>query len=225
MIPQAGNVTMGADVRYQCPSSSGFLDSFGGLYAPGHSYAVRSSSLCETVEGKVLVSTLEYSCVPCADGRYTTQAGSSTGFPGEASNSPCLECPGGGLCTGGSVRAAAGYWGASDGQGEVSFTLCPAGYCCDGVVWPCVTMNSCAGNRTGILCSQCPPGYVEAIGSSSCILSSACDADLPLVWTATVIAVFMAACIELVLVSGVWLTTTRVPSANFKLVVYFTQVR
>jgi hypothetical protein len=167
-MPTVGNVTMGPGVTLTCPEASSFADTAGGLYGFA-SYAVQCPFCNSSLYNLVLASTLQFTCTPCAEGLYSLRAGHSNGSPGVAVNYPCLACPQGGLCTGGTVVATPGYWGQPDGNDTVTFAVCPAGYCCTGDGrWPCSAAAVCGGNRGGVLCGACAPGYVESLGSAQC---------------------------------------------------------
>ncbi len=240
-MTQAGNVTF-SGVELTCPIASNFEDSFGGLYGAG-AYPV-FSTLCAGGgdSDSVLASSLEFSCNACPVGRYSVVAGSSNGSPGVANNSKCLQCPSGASCDDtGTVQATQDHWGASDYHGNVSFVLCPAGYCSSAVnsslarssralsglssaqLQPGV-QNACAGQRTGPLCSDCSPGYVDALGSTECTAVTACTKDKAEVWPLIAVALLGSAVVQLVLVSAVWSSTRKPPSPTLKLAVYFFQV-
>ena len=228
---QAGQVVVGADVRLQCPPSSLFVDAFGGLYGNG-SYAVDINlAPCSGLGGSggpslcpFSVSTLQFGCQPCSTGTFTVQAGASNGQPNQSNNVSCLPCPAGASCVGGTVAALPGYWGSGSTSNTLTFTLCPQGYCCDGTTSaPCVTVDSCASGRVGPLCGDCPPGSVEAFGSTACRPIADCDVEMPAFWSAAVLCIFAMAWLQLIL-SDVWFPSPRVPAGLFKLLVYFFQV-
>ena len=125
-MPTVGNVTMGPGVTLTCPEASSFADTAGGLYGFA-SYAVQCPYCNSSLYNLVLASSLQFTCTPCAEGLYSLRAGHSDGSPGVAVNYPCLACPQGGLCTGGTVVATPGYWGQPDGNDTVTFAVCPAG--------------------------------------------------------------------------------------------------
>jgi hypothetical protein len=241
-VIQAGNVTF-SGVELTCPIASNFEDSFGGLYGAG-AYPV-FSTLCDTSIGgsdSVLTSSLEFYCNVCPVGTYSVFAGSSNGSRGAANNSPCRACPSGAQCVDtGTILATQDHWGASDPAGIVSFVLCPAGYCNSAVnssasgsartisglssaqLQPGV-LNACAGQRTGPLCSDCSPGYVDALGSTECSAVAACTKDKAEVWPLIAVALLGSALVQLVFVSAVWSKTRKPPSATLKLAMYFFQV-
>jgi hypothetical protein len=75
------------------------------------------------------------------------------------------------------------------------------------------------------MCGDCMPGYVVGLGSASCTLESSCAHDQWVVWGAVVVALVVMACLQMTVVSGVWLTGPAVPTAKLKLAIYFVQVR
>jgi hypothetical protein len=207
---------------------SNFDDSFRGLYGLG-SYSVPSpySPSCTGVDYcRILVSTLDFQCVLCPPGQYSLAGGYNNGTAGTATNFPCMPCPVGGVCAGGSVASTPGYWGAADlVSSKASLVVCPAGYCCDGSAsWPCVGLSPCAGHRSGPLCGDCAPSYVVSLGSASCTFTSACASDKAVLWTLVVLGEVTAAVLQLTVVSGVWFPSALHPSGKMKLAVYFAQV-
>jgi hypothetical protein len=192
-VPLAGNITFSGASALYCPTGSNFNDSMGGLYGPNGSY-LALSTFCENAEvGVVLVSSLEFTCNVCPRGQYLLRAGSSDGTPSQSSHFPWQLCPAGAVCEDSGVMAVPGYWGAPDvatsagasspirspaPRGTASFVVCPEGYCCSGIPpWPCSSMGSCSGHRTGALCGDCAPQYVESLGSGQCTPRSSCASD------------------------------------------------
>ena len=170
-----------------------------------------------------LTSSLQFACTPCPAGTYALTGGYSNGAPGNVTNPSCNACPFGGICVNGGVIAQPGYWGAANASHGVSFALCPSGYCCSSPA-NCVSMSSCAGSRTGTLCGECLPGYVEAMGSTLCVPVTACVHDKSLFWPLFVLAMFLDAVIQLAFVSDVWNPSSARPDATIKCLLYFFQV-
>ena len=230
VIPSAGNVTMSGSTRFQCPVASNFVDVYNGLYGANGSYPTTfqycRQNANQTAQVRVLVSTLQYQCEPCPLGTYALLAGESDGQPRHSNAFQCQECPFGGVCSSRTLVPAAGYWGG--GSLNVTFAVCPDGYCCTGggsTRWPCVAVNGCGGHRTGPLCGDCEAGYVEAVGSAECVPVSQCDRDKPSAWTIVVVCIAVAAVLQLAVVSDVWLPSAVAPSGKLKLAIYFLQVR
>jgi hypothetical protein len=240
-VPLAGNIAFSGASALYCPTGSNFNDSMGGLYGPNGSY-LALSTFCENAEvGVVLVSSLEFTCNVCPRGQYLLRAGSSDGTPSQSSYFPCQLCPAGAVCEDSGVMAVPGYWGAPDVAtsagasspirssapwGTASFVVCPEGYCCSGIPpWPCSSMGSCSGHRTGALCGDCAPQYVESLGSRQCTARSSCASDRFVVWSVIVVGEVVAALLQLTVVSGVWLTSPGRPTGRMKLAIYWSQVR
>ncbi len=125
-----------------------------------------------------------YECLPCLDGHYlvlereylnTVITGGviSLPEPGE-----CVDCPYGAICYGNRIVPRPNYWGYKLDNGKLNFTQCPPGYCCtanDDA--PCTTYDSCAPNRTGMLCGSCKEGLFVSILTGECISESECEYD------------------------------------------------
>ena len=217
-----------ASTAFQCPAGSNFVDTYGGLYGPAGAYPVQDPACPSGYD--ILQSTLQFQCARCAPGTYSVTPSTTTGAPNSTVAQLCRPCPLGGQCgADGGVVATPGYWGGANGDGTVTLVLCPTGYCCDGdddasSVWPCAAIGVCGGNRVGRLCGDCRPGYVESIGSPVCVPVGQCADDRPVLWTVGAVGVLLAALVQLVLVSDVWLPAQRFPSGKMKLAVYFFQV-
>ncbi len=233
VVSMASNITA-ANSTFTCPVASHFSDSLGGLFGPG-AIAVPSG---RCGDGRsLLISTLQFQCEQCGEETYSLLAGSSGGSPGDSTAFPCLPCPDGGRCLSGALVASAGHWGAvvaprvppasaSSPSPTVVFALCPEAYCCDGTpTWPCDTINACGGRRIGVLCGDCPSGYVESVGSAVCVEEGQCAKDAAVVWSFLVVGLVVAAVLQLAVVSDVWFPSKDAPSARLKLVIYFAQVR
>lgn len=101
---------------------------------------------------------------------------------------------------------------------------CPPGYCCSGTsTAPCSAVDSCAPTRTGALCSDCAPGFVEGLGSATCTPVADCSRDMALVWPVLVGAVFASAVVQLTIVSGVWRAQGRA-TGKMKSFIFFLQM-
>jgi hypothetical protein len=231
-VALAGRIDFRDNVTLTCPAGSTFVDMFGGLYGPGAypSESVFCNSPTAGLHTQLLTSSLEFVCSVCDFDTYSVVLSSSNGSssagggPAAATGAACLPCPSGASCTNGSVTPTPGYWGAGDMQGVVALALCPEDYCCDNAQWPCTGPSSCGGNREGPLCGDCKQGFAASIGSSECIQAARCASEQGYVWTAIVCGVFVAASVELLVVSGVWSTEDTFPKAKMKLAMYFAQV-
>ena len=219
-IGNGGNVSFAAGTWLQCPSGTVFRDAYHGLYGPGGAYPV-TSPLC--VSTPILQSTLQFDCARCGPGLYTLLAGNSSGAPGVDNNVSCLPCPIGGVCQLGNVAAAAGWWGAADAAGAVSFAPCPDGYCCDSE--GCAGVDACVGHRDGPLCGGCAAGFVHGVGAADCVADADCGRDSGVVAAVLAAVAVVDAVLQLAVVSDVLLPARDYPTGKLKLLVYFFQVR
>ena len=129
-----------------------------------------------------------YKCRPCSDGYYTTSANkgnfdyplgenNSTTIHHDKKSSVCVKCPYGASCPGYDVVPRQNYWGYWH-EGVLSFQACPAGYCCSGNdKAPCSRFDSCAGNRTSVLCGTCHGNFSISILDGKCTPDSQCQGD------------------------------------------------
>ena len=116
---------------------------------------------------------LAYSCRKCPRKTYSLERG-------EVNNNitrdiKCHECPWGGRCSKGELKARPNFWGYPV-EKTVNFLDCPAGYCCD--KHDCGSYNICSGNRTGTLCGRCPNGTSEALFSTACKPNKICNSRI-----------------------------------------------
>ena len=238
LVQAGGNITNSEDTLFTCPTGYLFRDLYGDLF--GSSAALMSQPGWDF---PVLVSTLLFQCEACPPGFYTLQHGYSNGGPGDITNPPCLPCPYGGVCTSGkTVVASAGFWGAivqhpditfpngtvqTKAYSAVEFMQCPDGYCCTGddTESPCTSINSCANQRSGRLCGECPPGYGEVMGSSSCRRIDDCK-DGYYVWPVVASGLLVVGAVML-RNSGIWVSPNKKYRASglVKFTSYFYQVR
>jgi hypothetical protein len=119
-------------------------------------------------------------CWPCPRKMYSLKRGWVTNIPDNTSvliprDFKCHECPRGGHCVLGYLKAKTNFWGYRRGD-EVGFIDCPHGYCCGSN--HCSTYNTCDGHRTGRLCGQCPSGTSESLFSTTCKQNNTCNAAI-----------------------------------------------
>ncbi|XP_066913669.1 uncharacterized protein [Clytia hemisphaerica] len=122
-------------------------------------------------------------CKPCPRNKYSLNSGflrviQENGVIShkEETKAMCYPCRYGGVCTHGSIRPQANYYGyriGSSDSNEVRFMSCPSGYCCRGK--DCKRFDSCHVNRTGFLCGRCKKGLSENLINASCIAPNQCD--------------------------------------------------
>lgn len=208
-----------------CPLGSNYGDQSGALYGPNSFSTI--SSYCNSSDPsltQVKASSVQVVCTPCGVNTYTVTPSNSSGQPGGAVTSPCLPCPSrGAVCTNGGVVPLPGYWGAVEMDGKVGVGICPPGYCCDGGNNPCSSLDAVALHHAGPLGGDCEPGYGLAMDSDSCVPTSACALDAPLVWPIVVVVLLFVGLLNL-LGTGVWSTSYTTPNARIKLILYFAQV-
>ena len=116
----------------------------------------------------IMVTGLDYSCLPCAGGLYSLQRGQVHGthiMPGFE----CLICPFGANCSA-NIVAKQNFWGIEESHlpPALKFTICPPGYCGRNEQSNSLEYNSCQGNRSGVLCGHCKSGYTETLYSTLC---------------------------------------------------------
>lgn len=116
----------------------------------------------------IRVTGLDYSCVPCVGGLYSLQRGQVHGTHIK-SGFECLICPFGANCSE-NIVAKPNFWGFEESHvpPSLKFTICPPGYCGPNEQEDILDYNSCQGNRSGILCGQCKPGFTETLYSTCC---------------------------------------------------------
>ncbi len=129
------------------------------------------------------------SCVPCESSQYTMQQG-RLDFTYQAGglfsqyeldevltvdNITCRSCPYGAACRNGQVTALQDFWGYVDeSDGSLNFLQCADGHCCQSSS-ECTSYDSCTGNRTGVLCGQCLPGFEQALFTTACVRDVHCN--------------------------------------------------
>ena len=114
------------------------------------------------------------SCSSCPPHSYSLSAGKLGPSLVNQTQIQCHDCPFGGNCINGHIKASDNFWGYSvnkHGQ-EIHFISCPFGYCCSGS--QCTNYNSCATGRHGILCGKCESGFTENILNPDCLIPEEC---------------------------------------------------
>ncbi|KAI9206822.1 uncharacterized protein BJ171DRAFT_307341 [Polychytrium aggregatum] len=109
-------------------------------------FNVTVDHVCEAGYGMV-ASGISQNCVLCSKGTYSIAA----------TKQPCLACPDGAVCLGGSgIKAMAGYYQSMDSRGQPYFQLCPLPQSCC-VSGGCARSDSdvCSANMAGFLCADC----------------------------------------------------------------------
>ena len=133
-------------------------------------YSERNKSDC-----RINITVLRYSCTLCAPGLYTLQKGVSHGAL-VGPSFECLSCPFGANCVRTHIAAKANFWGhqVSKKPPSLKFFACPEHYCQSPPSYS-AQYNSCYGNRTGVLCGECLPGYSETLFSTECRKITECN--------------------------------------------------
>ncbi len=96
----------------------------------------------------------------------------------QSRSSPCQECPFGVRCHFPNVSALPNYWGYFS-KGGIHMIRCPNNYCCS-TIEECKSVDSCAGNRSGILCGTCEENMTESLFGQNCVPSETCHTTLVL---------------------------------------------
>ena len=119
-------------------------------------------------------SDVRLSCNACSKNLYSLSGSSLYSQNGsvEITNRKCHQCPLGGVCEKGKIRAASNSWGYVSGS-KVFFTPCPFGYCC--AKGKCKTYFSCHEGRNGTLCGQCRAGLSESLVTPDCFPPKDCQ--------------------------------------------------
>ncbi|KAL9973689.1 hypothetical protein ACROYT_G020175 [Oculina patagonica] len=165
-ISNGGYVQIDDNSTIQCPIGSQLLLDNTTHYL----YTEQNNSLC-----RINVTVVKYSCQLCPPGFYSIQKGTSRGLIVN-STVKCLECPFGASCIERNIAAKPNFWGFSTSSFPPSlrFMACPEHYC-QKPTSESQGYNSCQGNRTGILCGKCTPGYSETLFSAKCRRNTECN--------------------------------------------------
>ena len=125
---------------------------------------------------RINITVLKYLCLCCILDSYSMIRGSTRGL--SLNNTvECLPCPFGASCVKRNIVAKRNYWGHRNSLSvppSLTFIACPEHYCrqpgpgANGY-------NSCSGNRRGILCGECTPGYSATVFSPECRKDEECE--------------------------------------------------
>ena len=138
-------------------------------------YVLNSQKTCEVYEntGTIYCTYIYITCTKCPPKTYALKRAKF--IYNTSNNIECMQCPRGGKCISGLVRARPNFWGYKTNT-SITFARCPPGYCCDSN--ECVSYNSCYGNRTGTLCGRCSEGMSDSLFSSQCTPNTGCLGSL-----------------------------------------------
>ena len=132
---------------------------------------------------KLKVTVITLSCHECVPGLYSLQRGQITDTLKKQVDSIfnpfCISCPEGANCSR-NVEAKPNFWGylVSNNPPKLQFVHCPPHYCMRKPTTkknPDLSVyNSCRGNRDGVMCGRCQPGYTETLFSKKCKPTDKC---------------------------------------------------
>ena len=113
-------------------------------------------------------------CSACSPHQYSLLKGDMGPKLDHQLHIQCYDCPSGGKCTNGQIKATDNFWGyrRKSNYNEIHFAACPYGYCC--IERQCETYNSCGNGRHDTLCGRCKPGLVENVFTHACLKSEDC---------------------------------------------------
>ena len=133
-------------------------------------FVLNFQKACKVYKDKIYCTYIYITCVECLSETYTLKRAHL--IYNRSNNIKCKQCPAGGNCIGGIVKAKSNFWGYKTNT-SITFAHCPPGYCCDSN--NCNSYDSCHGNRTGTLCGRCPKGMSDSLFSSQCIPNTNCS--------------------------------------------------
>ena len=113
-------------------------------------YVLKAQKTCDNYEYVIYCTYMYITCEKCPPKTYALER--SQFIFNSSKNIKCAQCPRGGNCVSGTVKALPNFWGYKT-NASITFAQCPPGYCCNSK--DCVSYNSCHGNRTGTLCGRC----------------------------------------------------------------------
>ena len=136
-----------------------------------------------------LYTYLTLHCSPCTYGTYSLLRSylyldnlTSSSVPLSIYNHKCNACVSGAICDV-QVKSLDNYWAYRKNLEELSFLICPTGYCCSADTEPCVSYNTCSRGRTGTLCGTCSTGYKQSYLTKDCIpKGEECNFDMFIVY-------------------------------------------
>jgi hypothetical protein len=169
------DLNMGQMVFLRVPSRKNIVlvirDNFKVLCPQG--YVLNSQKTCNVYENIIYCTYIYITCTKCPPKMYAQKR--ATFIHNISNNIECMQCPRGGNCISGTVKAKPNFWGYKTNT-SITFAQCPPGYCCDSN--DCVSYDSCHGNRTGTLCGRCSEGMSDSLFSSQCTANAKCSGSL-----------------------------------------------
>ena len=136
-------------------------------------YILKTQKSCKSWNHTTMCTYMYITCEKCPPKTYALER--SQFVFNSTKNIKCNQCPRGGNCVGGIVKALPNFWGYKT-NALITFAQCPPGYCCNSK--DCVSYNSCHGNRTGTLCGRCPVGMSDSLFGSQCTPNTECSMSL-----------------------------------------------
>ena len=131
---------------------------------------LKAQKTCKNYEHIIYCTYVYITCEKCPQKTYALER--SQFIFNSSKNIKCTQCPRGGNCVSGIVKALPNFWGYKT-NASITFAQCPPGYCCNSK--DCVSYNSCHGNRTGTLCGRCPVGMSDSLFGSQCTPNTECS--------------------------------------------------
>ena len=136
-------------------------------------YVLKNKKTCEQSEHTMSCTYMYITCEQCPPKTYALKRAQF--IYNTSKNVKCMQCPRGGNCVSGIVRARPNFWGYET-NASITFAQCPPGYCCNSK--DCVAFDSCHGNRSGTLCGGCPIGMSDSLFGSQCTSNAECSKSL-----------------------------------------------
>ena len=143
--------------KFICPT--GFFVSFAAVQSQSNDSAMKIFSL------------FSMKCEMCSYNHYSLF--SSMFIEQRTNNAKCHLCSPGGLCASGLTRPKNNFWGFQQRLGGITYVQLPIRYGCQGR--QCIKYNSCAPNRSQMMCATCDTGYSESMLSEECIKNEDCN--------------------------------------------------
>ena len=136
-------------------------------------YVLKNQKTCKQSEHTMYCTYMFITCEKCPPKTYALKRAQF--IYNTSKNVKCMQCPRGGNCVSGIVRARPNFWGYET-NASITFAQCPPGYCCNSK--DCVAFDSCHGNRSGTLCGGCPIGMSDSLFGSQCTSNAECSKSL-----------------------------------------------
>ena len=136
-------------------------------------YVLKTQKTCKQSEHTMYCTYMFITCEKCPLKTYALKRAQF--IYNTSKNVKCMQCPRGGNCVSGIVKARPNFWGYKTNP-SITFTQCPPGYCCNSK--NCFSYDSCHGNRTGTLCGRCPIGMSDSLFSAQCTSNAECSKSL-----------------------------------------------